>query len=305
MYIDGILFMAISKDSKGISKSPDPDAMLGAQTTIKKIIFIRHGESDWNDIFNKGIGLSLILRLILGIIREIKLFTSSDSIFIDSPLNHDGILQANELSRFLEKCDDSHLSAHEKEVIRILKGQSGTSVIVSSNLRRAISTTTIALWPRITRSEERIIILSSLQEISRNIDTRALAGPKTIPNLSRIADYCGNQGDFNAEQVYDVNECHGNKTTFFTGVKRLKSFNEWVFKRHEDAIIVGGHSLWFKYYFQVYLPHKTIHPAKKQKIVNSGVVAFDLHRSELTDGSVWYRVDPDSIVVVYGGFTTK
>ena len=86
----------------------------------------------------------------------------------------------------------------------------------------------------------------------------------------------------------------------------MKAFNEWAFARGEDAIIVGGHSLWFRSYFQTYLPHKLDHEAKKHKITNSGIVSFDVytHVNE-SDGEHYYRIDPDSIRNVYGGFTTK
>lgn len=110
--------------------------------------------------------------------------------FIDSPLNHDGFEQAKELSKFIVDSQEVKTTANVDEVIASLRGSSNSSVIVSSNLRRAISTTTVALWPRIARTGEKIVILSSLQEISRNIDTQALAAAKETPDLSRVGECC-------------------------------------------------------------------------------------------------------------------
>lgn len=305
-FMAGGLDMILSKDNKGLGpkKNTDPDEILGLPSTVKRLIFIRHGESDWNDIFNKGIGLSMIIRLIKALIREFLLLGTSDSIFLDSPLNEDGTKQAKDLAIFLSK-SESGFSPREELVLQTLRGESSTSVIATSNLRRAISTTTIALWPRISKTKEKIVILSSLQEISRNVDAIAISGSGMIPNLSRLTAEFENPQEFSVERVYDSSENHGNKSSSFTGIKRLKAFNEWVFKRREDAVIAGGHSLWFKSYFQTFLPFNTHHIAKTCKITNSGVVSFDLHRAETSDGRVLYRIDPASIVVVYGGFTSK
>mmetsp|Transcript_27016 Transcript_27016/g.27255 ORF Transcript_27016/g.27255 Transcript_27016/m.27255 type:complete len:351 (+) Transcript_27016:110-1162(+) len=307
MYMEGFFFMVLSKDSKGLGpkKNPDPDEILGTQTTIKRIIFIRHGESEWNDIFNKGKDIGMLVRFLKAWYKEITFLFSMDSVFLDSQLNLEGTTQAKELGNYLESTEDSKLSEKERDIIKILRGESETSVIVSSNLRRAISTTTIALWPRIERTGEKIVILSSLQEVSRNVDTKTVTGYRTVPNLSRLADVLDKFGKpFLSENVFEVSENHGNKKSSFYGIKRLKAFNEWVFKRNEDNIIVGGHSLWFKYFFQTFMPFKSNHVAKTQKIANSGIVSFNLHRVELGDGPR-YRIDPESIVVIYGGFTKK
>ena len=69
-----------------------------------------------------------------------------------------------------------------------------------------------------------------------------------------------------------------------------------------DHVIVGGHSLWFKSYFQNFLPFSSKHVAKQKKIINGGVVAFDLVKVTTTQYGDKYMVDPNSIKVVYGGF---
>jgi len=52
------------------SKVPDPDLIDGKATQTKTIIFIRHGESEWNLIFNKGLA-KLVPRLFNGIFFDI------------------------------------------------------------------------------------------------------------------------------------------------------------------------------------------------------------------------------------------
>jgi hypothetical protein len=95
IYFKGFKFMILSKDTKNIGpkKNPDPDNIIKKKLNIKTktIVFIRHGESDWNDIFNKGINISFIGRLINAfIIETLLLFHPTDSKFLDSPLNQEG-----------------------------------------------------------------------------------------------------------------------------------------------------------------------------------------------------------------------
>ena len=305
--------MVMAKDTKGLGPkyNPDPNKIINETAVYKRIVFIRHGESDWNNVFNKGISISFIFRLMSSLKEELFLFlTSSDSKFIYSPLNHEGIEQALELRRYIEATNHPECSKTTNEVLSMLRGDSNTpSVIVSSTLRRAIATTTLALWPRVDKTEEKVIILSSLQEVSRNVDTRALSNPKEVADLpfARIKDKCKStkRESFDPDVIYDATENYGNKRHNFYGILRLRAFNEWAFKRSEDTIIVGGHSLWFKYFFQTYLPHSSKHDAKNKKISNSGIVTFIIYRSYGADGSPLYRIDESTIETVYGGFTTK
>lgn len=309
----GIYFMALCKENKGIGpkSNPDPILWLKNKSTTKTIIFLRHGESDWNDIFNKGINPTMVVRLMKGLYRELSLSITNDSVFIDSFLNDDGFEQALELSRFIESNKSAIPENPQSEkFLTYLRNDSESpqSVIVSSNLRRCIATTTASLHKRLERTKEKIIVLSSLQEISRNIDTKALASAKALPDLHRIAGHIGKPEDFRPDQMYDVTENNGNKTLYFNGIKRLKAFNDWAFKREESVIIVGGHSLWFKSYFQTYLPHASTHDSKNLKIVNSGLVGFTLHRhvdDSAAAALLGYRVEESSIVNVYGGYTKK
>lgn len=312
IFVSSIGFMIYSSDSKGVGpkKNADPDLLLKKETVSKTIVFIRHGESDWNNIFNKGINLKFVINLIKAFIEEFRLFTSVNSTFIDSPLNFEGIEQALELSRYIEaESEKVSKSDPTYKVVQALAGKmpENTSVIVSSSLRRAVATTTLALWPRVSRTGDRIHILSSLQEISRNVDTYALSAPGTVADLpfDRIIPHCGGEGVFSAPKVYEASQNFGNKRRDFYGIKRLRAFGELAMGQQEEIIIVGGHSLWFKYFFQTFMPHASTHDAKTKKITNSGVVSFTLHAAKAEDGTLQFRIEPSSIQTIFGGFTTK
>ena len=49
------------------------------------------------------------------------------------------------------------------------------SILVGSNLRRAVATIAIGFWDRIARTREKIIVHSALQEMARNVDAYAIA----------------------------------------------------------------------------------------------------------------------------------
>jgi hypothetical protein len=57
---------------------------------------------------------------------------------------------------------------------------------VSSNLRRAVATTAIAFWDRLCRTGEKVYVVSSLQEMARNVDAFALAGTREAVPLHGI-----------------------------------------------------------------------------------------------------------------------
>ena len=190
-------------------------------------------------------------------------------------------------------------------MLSILRGEPGSpsSKIICSNLRRAISTLAAGFRERLARRpSDSIIIVPSLQEISRNPDALAITPPQTlvtpswIEKESKIADF---------KQIYakqcDVKLHYGNKPVNSNGYIRMQQFNDFVFKQDEDVIIAGGHSIWFRSYFKTFLPYSNDHVAKTRKIVNGGTVSFTLMKTETNDGPV-FMVDPKSILVVYGGF---
>ena len=252
------------------------------------------------------------------------IYHTSDSIFLDSPLNKEGFGQALELGRYIDasgKNKDTTSGTDEslsktKDVLTALRGDIGSdgkqlvsSVMVTSNLRRSIATVVCCSWNRLMKTGEKIHMFSGLQEISLNVDTKAMSDSQGIPDIRRIRQYVPEYKEDEPNLYLDPTAIHGNKTTAFNGLKRLKAFNEWAFNRDEDVVIASGHSLWFKYYFLTYLSHGSTHDAMCTKIVNGGAVACVVHRGTMVnaDGTTTtcYKVEEDSIVPVYGGFEKK
>eukprot|EP01004_Peranema_trichophorum_P010129 NODE_888_length_2271_cov_48.923184_g755_i0.p1 GENE.NODE_888_length_2271_cov_48.923184_g755_i0~~NODE_888_length_2271_cov_48.923184_g755_i0.p1 ORF type:complete len:694 (+),score=137.02 NODE_888_length_2271_cov_48.923184_g755_i0:72-2153(+) len=299
LYLKGGTMMAVSRDSSGL-RGVDPTPLISNNKT-RHIIFIRHGESEWNEVFNRGFNVGFLGRLAKGNLKELSMFASGDSIYVDSPLSETGIHQAKELNKHLNETNQTRTT-------RILNGSDSShvaqSVIVSSNLRRAIATCLIALQTRLNRTGEKVVLLPMLQEISRNIDTIALSPAKEAPDMSIVKPVVGNNVKIN--EVFDLSLQNGGKGLISTGGKRLSAFAEWCFLQDKNIIIVAGHSLWFKSFFARYLPHQYDHEAKRLKIVNCGVVDFVLEQGVFKEGGkVGYRIRPDSINVIYGGFTQK
>jgi hypothetical protein len=250
------------------------------------------------------------------------------------------------------------------------------SVLVSSNLRRAIATMACGFQDRLLNTEnsadddeqddDTIVILQSLQEISFNPDALSITPPYTkvavddnIPRLL-VADSIGTSGTSSTSispaadalllhpgrlnRIYQekiaVQLSHGNKSLQSNGIQRLQAFCNEIFNepalKDYSAIIAGGHSLWFRSFFQTYLPYATDHIAKRKKLINGAIVAFTLQRIRVVqvpppsstssplqqddektttptaepstekkstnEDEYQYMIDPSSIVVVHGGF---
>ncbi len=210
---------------RACTQAPDTALLQEVQPPRRKtIIFIRHGESDWNEIFNKN-KLLLLPRLVWGVVRELLYIPTSHSVFIDSPLSKHGIGQAASLRSFLsnysanrDKQRANGGGAPEDEETRRLDTLVATmngepngmpSVVVTSNLRRAIDTGCVALWNRIRKTKEKIILLESLQEMSRNVDTNALAGAHEYPETSVVQKALG--PSFSPAAFLDAGQNKGNK----------------------------------------------------------------------------------------------
>lgn len=283
-----------------------------------KVVFIRHGESAWNTVFNKGSKLLVPLKLARALAAEAALLFDQDSVFIDSPLCDEGIQQAWGLLTFLtsqktgclqEKSDTLPVEKLKVEdLATIIRGDTGRSVVVSSNLRRAISTGALALSARLLqRPDEKIHIMTCLQEISRNVDTLSLTPPRALPQVPATEAGLKNMGGLMVEfyrKRLDAKGNTGNKTRDQRAVKRQEEFNRYLFEeasRQYDTVIVCGHSIFFREFFKSYLPKATEHVAKRKKIVNGGCIAFDIYKSEQNV----LRIDPNSIMEVYGGFDDK
>lgn len=313
-----VWYFWVSSDKK--TRKPDPNLVDFKALNCKrmKVVFIRHGESEWNAVFNKGSKLLLPFRLVRALIREaFMFFNQTDSLFIDSPLSDVGTDQAVELLTNLAAepagCikPDSHklpvAQLEKNDIVAIMSGHAGKSCVVSSILRRAISTGLMSLSPRLLKTDpdmDQVFLMTSLQEISRNIDTLTLTPAHKLPTIPAMEAASKTTGDLMAlfyrtrlDKLYNT----GNKTLKEKAIKRHEQFTKWVFDQNGvDCVIVCGHSLWFREFFKSYLPKSSTHIGKTTKIVNCGVVAFDLYR----DSRV-VQIDEHSIKELYGGFEVK
>jgi hypothetical protein len=107
---------------------------------------------------------------------------------------------------------------------------------------------------------------------------------------------------FEPEQLFNADYNEGQKSLLSSnGYKRMTEFCEWVFSQPKSTVIVGGgHSFYFRAFFQTFMDREHEFIGKTNIMFNSGVVSFTLERAE-RDGSVYHRIDPD-VKVVYKGF---
>ena len=95
----------------------------------------------------------------------------------------------------------------------------------------------------------------------------------------------------------------GNKPLNTNGFMRMLEFCDFIFgpSVKEKHVIVGGHSIWFRCFFQTFLPYTVNHPAKNNKLSNGGIVTFEIMKANTRTGSK-YMIDPKTIKILYGGF---
>lgn len=93
------VYFFLSRDK---SYRAEPPTGVATEVKRKKVIFVRHGESEWNMVFNKGFGPMFIVRLLGAVVREILLIPTRDSVFIDSSLSKEGLGQVQELKDFVD-----------------------------------------------------------------------------------------------------------------------------------------------------------------------------------------------------------
>ncbi|TDH65397.1 hypothetical protein CCR75_001363 [Bremia lactucae] len=280
----------------------DPEASVVTKT--KRIVFVRHAESEWNVIFNRGFTFHAIVRFVRSLGREWLLLPTNDSILLDSPLSQRGRFQAHSLrdrvcNRPLYPIHDntapfyehSPQEREESSLLRYLFSPVPGSVVVASNLRRSIDTARLVSAARLEVPGERIHVLSCLQEIGRNLDTLAISTPHNIQPHEVLVQ--GPQGEKHHEELFSVAENYGNKAILGSGRNRLFRFAQWIFKHPSSVVIVYGHSLWFRAFCREFLPQNVNHEAKSLKIGNCHVVTFLLEeygRGEM----VQYNIQPES-----------
>ncbi|KAG1710988.1 hypothetical protein DVH05_013708 [Phytophthora capsici] len=287
-------FSKTNADPESTTLVLDPQNSSPVVTKRKRILFIRHAESEWNVVFNRGFNLRAFVSLLRAVVREWLLLPTGDSVFLDSPLSRRGRFQAQNLhdqvcEASLYSVDSSdntdavestlphHHSPHQTEeskLLRYLCCSLPGSVVVTSNLRRTIDTARIASASRLEVPGEKIHVLSCLQEIGRNFDTLAISQPHSVQPHEVLVQ--APRGEKRHEELFNVAESHGNKAVLGSGRDRLVTFAQWVFKQQKDVIVVYGHSLWFRAFCREFFPHGVDHELKRVKMANCGVVTFML-----------------------------
>eukprot|EP00928_Gymnodinium_smaydae_P035769 TRINITY_DN25113_c0_g3_i1.p1 TRINITY_DN25113_c0_g3~~TRINITY_DN25113_c0_g3_i1.p1 ORF type:complete len:438 (+),score=67.24 TRINITY_DN25113_c0_g3_i1:85-1398(+) len=307
LYALGMAIMLFGRDKRW-RKTEDP-ALFGelfatGERRTKRVILIRHGESLWNEVFNRGI-LRLPFSLAKALIREAFLIPSDDSLFFDSPLNAEGMSQARSLARFLEASSPGRRGDPSEMLeadVAALRGDAGApaAVLTCSNLRRAMQTALLAL-PRLAGVTSKVRILSSLQEMTTNVDGVAIAPAGTVDPLEMMVG-AGLACDkpFCAEEYFDASENAGQKGIRAKGIDRMEAFCAWALARPEPVVVVVGHSLYFRFLFKTYLPHSSRHQLKKQKMPNGGAVGLTLESTTNGRGRQVFRIAENTITTIYG-----
>ena len=286
-------------------------------TKSRRIVFVRHAESEWNVVFNSGFNLRALVRLVRAVLREWLLLPTGDSVFLDSPLSRRGRFQAQQLQEYagdgaLEGggqappvpltaaeaavdegvCDSPHLT-DESAWLHYLCCPLPSSVVATSNLRRSIDTARIASAPRLEVPGERIHVLSCLQEIGRNVDTLAISQPHSVQPREVLVK--APRGEKRHDELFNVAESHGNKAVLGSGRDRLLTFAQWLFKQPNDVAIVYGHSLWLRAFCREFFPRHVPHEAKSATTRNCGVVTFVLEEHSRGGGETpQYTIQSES-----------
>merc|ERR1712060_369663 len=121
------------------------------------------------------------------------------------------------------------------ELISIIRGDAGESIVVGSNLRRAISTGLICLSPRLLKTSEqpeKMLLLTPLQEISRQVDTLALTPEYKTPKVpagEAAWEQMGNIMSHFYRTRLNGKYNTGNKTLKQTAKIRQMLFTSWLF----------------------------------------------------------------------------
>jgi hypothetical protein len=226
--------------------------------------------------------------------------------FYDAPASNLGLGQVEDLARFLKSPKDpSDSVAFHISVLRA-SPDAPQSKILCSNLRRAVTTIAAGFKDRLTRRpQEKVLIVPSLQEISRNPDTLSIT-PAHTPIQASFVDKTSKVADFQSMYInqIDMSLHTGNKPLNTNGLRRMREFCQFVFSPSvkEKYVIVGGHSIWFRSFFKTFLPYGEDHVGKSKKVVNCGIVALTLLKAKRPSGEFTYMIDPKSVEVVYGGF---
>jgi hypothetical protein len=136
--------------------------------------------------------------------------------------------------------------------------------------------------------------------VTFNIDGLSLAKAQTPPVLAddELAALNTRRSDFHADRYMDASENSGDKAVRGRGIVRMQEFCKWCFTREESSIITAAHSLYFRFFFQSFLPYASKFDGKENKMGNGAVVSFTLWEGE----GGGYVIEESTITVLHGHF---
>ena len=278
----------------------EPVNQLPEEKTVR-MFFIRHAESTWND-YTTTLASHLV--------------ANRQTWLTDAHLSKRGIEGVLGVRDWLfgapcETADQCFLAGKPRE-----EDEQRRVVFATSNLRRAILTTLIAFWDRITGRDNQITeihTLSSLQEMVTNIDSTPVTPPKQLPYLTFGNGNC----PFVKQDMRNlfVTDCHiQDENAAPEDQKRdiLVDFCRWAAHRTvvENAtdLVIVGHSIWIRKFFQRFLSAQAQVNAyeagirsKVHKMSNEAIVRFDLK----FDANGACEIVPNTTQMVRGGMKKR
>jgi len=138
-------------------------------------------------------------------------------------------------------------------------------------------------------------------EQSRNFDCVPLSAPHEVPPLPDLVDRIDEHEL--GWGMFDPSGNTGDKPirSKAKGFKRMENFVDFCFQPELErtTIIAVGHSLYYKRFFNCFLPHSQKSPAKEYKMQNACAVGLTLQRQMGNKGKWVYRIHPKQVCELY------
>jgi len=173
-----------------------------------------------------------------------------------------------------------------EETWKILSGEkdAGSTILATSNLRRAFLTGLIALYYRKEKGQsETVHILSCAQEISKGDDAQSITPVESVPEVDK-----GRYGErFDTNPFPNRGDQNG--WTVKTGATRLVDFCRRLYLFYETGnrhMILTGHSSWLQKLIKKYLSEDGNNILEERlktrglKLGNASVVRFQMKLSD-------------------------
>jgi len=220
----------------------------------KKVVFIRHGESLWNEAE-----------------QEVRVQGFAG---VDHPLNVEGVAQALELN---EKMEESEYKEDNSFI-------SDLQALFVSPLTRAVQTALVAARGH-PLLKKRNVLCRHLREKKNLIGLDTIGSATGYQICERVRMTLHESGDqikrLDVAQVTDVNFDINDCTTEWwtktvedekTVVNRISEFSQFLRHQNEMRVLLVGHSLWFRILLKNFGPED--HIGGKRKLSNAGCVGM-------------------------------